>query len=614
MFDKHLVLPIMAIVTIAIHATTSDAQILDATAREISVQAHLTDAKGVALPDGPHQLDFFFYDGPKAIVAVGSILNIDVTTVGGIMAARVGPLDAAMFAGGTIWVGMTVDDADDDPTGDELSPRIPFGAVPYAFRADRVENEELTDDVDLGNATNAGSMRVFNGTTSSPNVVIDGPLSRIDLLDSSPVASFVGVRVDGLTNEVLVNGDDGQRDAWLRSLPFEGGAYGQLLLYDSTENTRTVFLTARTGSGSGLTMSDTNGDTRFRVGAAESGGFVLLHDSNDIANLTLTGTNSRIDSQATRLSLNTVSSEDVTLAAGGGNVAIGHSSPDSLLHLASLGGIDLIIDADTNNIGEDQNARLVMRQDGGQVAARVGFRDGDNSLEIMQEFGDSLILGTNNSDRMTISSGGNVGIGTSQPNHELVVQGNDPSMQIRDDTGINSANAARLELLESAGGNFDGGAFFWWNGETNKLLIGTKVNGDNTNVLVVDRATSSVGIGTQNPGNFRLAVNGRVRAKEIVVDTGWSDFVFEPSYQLLSLPQVEAHISKHGHLPEIPSAKEVAEQGVKVGEMHSKLLQKVEELTLHLIDMDKRIKSLERENNQLRYRANQNTAAREGAE
>jgi len=307
------------------------------------------------------------------------------------------------------------------------------------------------------------------------------------------------------------------------------------------------------------------------------------------------------------LILGTNNSDRMTITSSG-DVGIGTQSPESLLHLSALAGIDLIIDADTDDVGEDQNARLLMRQDGGLVVARVGFRDNDNSLEIMQEYRDSLILGTSNSDRVTITSGGNVGIGTTQPDHELVIQGDDPALQIRDDLIDNSANAARLELLESAGGNFDGGAFFWWNGATNKLLIGTKFEGDNTNVLVVDRATSSVGIGTQNPGNYRLAVNGPMRAKEIVVETGWSDFVFKPDYKLPSLEDIETHIKEHGHLPEIPSAKEVAAQGVKVGEMESKLLQKIEELTLHLIDMDKRLNLLELENSRLRQATHHQTS------
>lgn len=189
--------------------------------------------------------------------------------------------------------------------------------------------------------------------------------------------------------------------------------------------------------------------------------------------------------------------------------------------------------------------------------------------------------------------GGRLGIGTQSPNHELIVQGNDPVMQIRDDAQDNSANAARLELLENAGGSFDGGAYFWWNGDTNRLLIGTKNQGNNTNLLVLDRASNSVGIGTQNPGSYRLAVNGKVRAKEIVVETGWSDYVFEDGYDLKSLQEVKAFISENGHLPDVPSAEEIAENGVSLGESQSTLLRKIEELTLHIIALEERLAEVE---------------------
>ena len=157
MFKKYLVFTAWATAALA---ATSHAQILDATSREISLQARLTDAAGDPLPDGPHRLDLFFYTGPLAPVPVASVLNVGVITANGVMAARIGPLDPAIFTGNARWVGMTVDDIDDNPVGDELSPRIPFGAVPYAFRVDRVENAELTDNVELGDSATAGSMTV----------------------------------------------------------------------------------------------------------------------------------------------------------------------------------------------------------------------------------------------------------------------------------------------------------------------------------------------------------------------------------------------------------------------------------------------------------------------
>ncbi len=111
-------------------------------------------------------------------------------------------------------------------------------------------------------------------------------------------------------------------------------------------------------------------------------------------------------------------------------------------------------------------------------------------------------------------------------------------------------------------------------------------------------SNGNVGIGTTSP-THKLAVNGTIRAKEVIVDTGWSDYVFDPAYRLAPLSEVEQHIKTEGHLPGIPSAREVAEHGVSMGEMQSKLLAKIEELTLHQIEQEKRIERLEADNARL---------------
>ena len=84
------------------------------------------------------------------------------------------------------------------------------------------------------------------------------------------------------------------------------------------------------------------------------------------------------------------------------------------------------------------------------------------------------------------------------------------------------------------------------------------------------------------------------------VNTGWADFVFEDDYALPSLSEVERHIALNKHLPGIPSAAEVEAEGVALGDISSKLLQKIEELTLYVIAQEKRIEALEAENNTLK--------------
>ncbi|MGJ1448149.1 hypothetical protein ACR79S_15105 [Sphingobacterium spiritivorum] len=100
---------------------------------------------------------------------------------------------------------------------------------------------------------------------------------------------------------------------------------------------------------------------------------------------------------------------------------------------------------------------------------------------------------------------------------------------------------------------------------------------------------AKIGIGIPKPTE-RLEVNGNIRAKEIKVEAAnWPDYVFEEDYPLTSLPEIETFIKVNKHLPDIPSAQKIAEEGLSVGEMNKLLLKKVEELTLHLIEKDKKI-------------------------
>jgi hypothetical protein len=113
--------------------------------------------------------------------------------------------------------------------------------------------------------------------------------------------------------------------------------------------------------------------------------------------------------------------------------------------------------------------------------------------------------------------------------------------------------------------------------------------------------SGSVGIGTTSP-QYPLSVNGTIQAKEVLVNTGWADYVFRPGYQLKPLREIGAYISRYGHLPEIPSETEVREKGVGLGEMQAKLLAKIEELTLHMIQEHERNDGLERRNRELQER------------
>ena len=111
--------------------------------------------------------------------------------------------------------------------------------------------------------------------------------------------------------------------------------------------------------------------------------------------------------------------------------------------------------------------------------------------------------------------------------------------------------------------------------------------------LLLNRFGGNVGIGTADPGAYKLAVNGTIRAKEIRVNTGWADYVFEKDYKLATLSEIEQFIIKHQHLPGIASATELKKEGVDISAMQTKMMEKIEELTLYIIAINKRIQELE---------------------
>ena len=103
--------------------------------------------------------------------------------------------------------------------------------------------------------------------------------------------------------------------------------------------------------------------------------------------------------------------------------------------------------------------------------------------------------------------------------------------------------------------------------------------------------TGKVGVGTSVPDE-KLTVKGKIHSEEVIIDLNVPapDYVFEKNYPLINIEQIESYINENKHLPEIPSAKEIEEKGLSVGEMNMKLLQKIEELTLYIIEQNKTLK------------------------
>lgn len=258
-----------------------------------------------------------------------------------------------------------------------------------------------------------------------------------------------------------------------------------------------------------------------------------------------------------------------------GNLGIGTATPSASLEISNPDSRISVFTDDSHQpfitLGMAQNDRW-----------GLGSYEATNSLHPRTFFIYEDHTGANGSNgvRLAIKPDGNVGVGTMTPNEKLDINGNvlvDRMVKI-DGHG----SVASLQIMD----NSDTG--------TPDVIL----RGDGGDSYI---KAGGFGIGTMDTGTYKLAVNGNVRAKEVRVETGWSDFVFEKDYGLPSLEEVEEHIKNKGHLKDIPSAEEVAENGILLGEMDSKLLQKIEELTLYTIAQEKRIKHLEKENETLKF-------------
>ncbi len=176
---------------------------------------------------------------------------------------------------------------------------------------------------------------------------------------------------------------------------------------------------------------------------------------------------------------------------------------------------------------------------------------------------------------------GDVGLGTPAPNQKLSVNGNfslgtiGSFIMMGQDAYTGGGGFLMLRSSGSYGKDFSIENYSHATGWQNNLFVAGE--------------SGNVGIGTTNPTQ-KLSVKGSIRAKEVIVETtGWADYVFDEHYDLRPLSEIEQHVKMHKHLPGIPSAAEVAEKGLGLGEMQAKLLAKIEELTLHVIAQEKRI-------------------------
>jgi hypothetical protein len=180
--------------------------------------------------------------------------------------------------------------------------------------------------------------------------------------------------------------------------------------------------------------------------------------------------------------------------------------------------------------------------------------------------------------------GGNVGIGTNKPGTKLDII-HSPKNHIVVGSLSSYIAGDNYLLLQSLGTYSEIGS---WNSTTGYNDLSLVPNG------------GKVGIGTNKP-DYALDVVGTIRAHHVKVNLDKAaDFVFDPSYKLPKLAEVESYVKEHKHLPSVPSADEFNKNGMDVSEMNNLMLQKIEELTLYVIEQKKAVDSLKIENKRLK--------------
>jgi len=212
---------------------------------------------------------------------------------------------------------------------------------------------------------------------------------------------------------------------------------------------------------------------------------------------------------------------------------------------------------------------------GTRIGTDVFFKDGGNSFIYSGNFG----IGTNNPLAKFEINRGDILV------KNLINVDNSSAIMIGHsivDGNLTTCGTSIRTITQNGGANVYGMQFFTQESHVTNQTEKVRIQGN-----------GNVGIGTTNPQN-KLDVNGTIHSKEVKVDmTGWSDFVFKKKYDLPTLQEVEKHIAEKGHLQNIPSEEDVLKNGINLGEMNAKLLQKIEELTLYIIQQNRKIYSQE---------------------
>jgi len=239
-----------------------------------------------------------------------------------------------------------------------------------------------------------------------------------------------------------------------------------------------------------------------------------------------------------------------------------------------------------------------------------------NGLNLFASIG-SVHLWSGGTEKMTITSNGNIGVGATTPVAKMHINGTllmetsfaniDPTGSIGNLSYLANSGQMLMGWNRSAGGGESDFISNQGPGATGGFAFFNYDNSNNQKELMSIRGTGQVLIGVSNAiyaanqpiGSNMLAVGGGIESESVTVKVqgSWPDYVFKPAYSLPELSKVKSYIDENHHLPEIPSETEIEKDGQNLGEMNKVLVKKVEELTLYTIEADKQLTAEKQKNN-----------------
>jgi len=282
-----------------------------------------------------------------------------------------------------------------------------------------------------------------------------------------------------------------------------------------------------------------------------------------------------------------------------GNVSIGSGNPAFNLHIFGTSIFQQKFESSGSFAGLFMKSAASSRALGMHFGTDGSSGIGTNSLRFGRydingdQFGNGwqanpVVLDLDAPDAsFVLNENGHVGIGTTATTAPLTVSTSETVMSVFQNPG---AGNSWVSVMNNTGHmNLGVGAstphpYVW--SSTNSFFIG---NDGQPTLFVAGMANGSVGIGTTTP-KAKLAVNGDILAKKVTVSlNNLPDYVFNGEYYLRPLNEVEQYIQQNHHLPEVPSAEEVKKDGLNLGDNQATLLKKIEELTLYVIEQNKRL-------------------------